>query len=218
MKGKSLMTNPFRRLVAIALPAAVLGAVLVPAAAATAAPASATPAAARCSASYLASALHLSHVTVDSANLLREFSSTIATDNPDLSAFRGHGGKILIWHGLADQLIFPQGTVRYYQRVQPAMGGAATTDTFARLFLAPGAAHCTSAAGPAPADPLAAVVKWVEHGQAPRSILGTVTDPATSVVTLSRPLCAYPLVARYNGHGSTSQARNFTCAPAFRAR
>ena len=42
------------------------------------------------------------------AQSVREFSSTIATDNPDLSAFRNHGGKILIWHGLADQLIFPR--------------------------------------------------------------------------------------------------------------
>ena len=61
-------------------------------------------------------------------------------------------------------------------------------------------------------NPLAAVVKWVEHGQAPQSIPATVTDPATGVVTLSRPLCAYPLVARYTGHGSTSRAQNFICA------
>jgi feruloyl esterase len=59
------------------------------------------------------------------------------------------------------------------------------------------------------------VVKWVEQGQAPRSILATVTDPATGAVTLSRPLCAYPLVARYNGQGRASQVRNFTCAPDF---
>jgi len=146
------------------------------------------------------------------AQSVREFSSTIATDNPDLSAFRKHGGKILIWHGLADQLIFPQGTIQYYQRVQHAMGGSASTDSFARLFLAPGAQHCASAVGPAPADPLTAVVNWVEHGQAPHSILATVADPATGAVILSRPLCAYPLVARYTGHGSTSQAQNFICA------
>jgi feruloyl esterase len=140
-----------------------------------------------------------------------EFSSTIATDNPDLSAFRHDGGKILIWHGLADQLIFPQGTVNYYQRVQQVMGGPAATDSFARLFLAPGAQHRASAAGPAPADPLKAVVNWVQHGQAPVSILGTVTDPATNVVTLSRPLCAYPLTDYYKGHGDTSKASSFAC-------
>ena len=140
-----------------------------------------------------------------------EFSSTIATNDPDLSAFRDDGGKILIWHGLADQLIFPQGTINYYQRVQQAMGGAAATESFARLFLAPGAQHCTSAAGPAPADPLKAVVNWVQHGKAPTSILATVTDPTTNVVTLSRPLCLYPEMDYYKGHGNTSKASSFYC-------
>ena len=142
---------------------------------------------------------------------VREFSSTIATDNPDLSAFRDDGGKILIWHGLADQLIFPQGTINYYQRVQQAMGGQAATDSFARLFLAPGAQHCASAVGPAPADPLKAVVNWVQHGHAPASILATVTDPTTNVVTLSRPLCLYPQMDYYKGHGNTSKASSFAC-------
>jgi Tannase and feruloyl esterase len=141
-----------------------------------------------------------------------EFSDAIATDNPDLSAFKQHGGKILIWHGLADQLIFPQGTVNYYQRVQRAMGGPAATDSFARLFLASGAQHCASAAGPAPTQPLDAVVTWVEQGIAPASVLGTTTDPATGVVTDSRPICLYPLFARYTGHGSTTSASSFVCA------
>jgi feruloyl esterase len=145
------------------------------------------------------------------AQSVNEFSSVIATDNPDLSAFKKDGGKILLWHGLADELILPQGTINYYQRVQQAMGGAAATDTFARLFLAPGAQHCASAAGPAPADPLAAVATWVTKGQAPTSILATVTDATTGVVTLSRPLCVYPETAYYLGHGSTSVASNFAC-------
>ena len=146
---------------------------------------------------------------------VRQFSAAIATDKPDLRAFRRRGGKLLIWHGLADQLIFPQGSIQYYQRVEHAMGGAARTASFARLFLAPGAQHCTSAAGPAPDDPLAAVVRWVEHGRAPASILATMTGAAPGVATLSRPLCAYPRVARYSGRGSTNQARNFTCAAGF---
>ena len=146
------------------------------------------------------------------AQSVSEFSATIATDDPDLSRFKADGGKILIWHGLADQLIFPQGTINYYKRVTAAMGGAGQTGSFARLFLAPGAQHCASAAGPAPADPLTAVVNWVEHGQAPASILGTVVDPATNTVTLSRPLCMFPLVARYTGHGNPNDASNFICA------
>jgi hypothetical protein len=145
---------------------------------------------------------------------VRQFSGIIATDNPDLSAFRQDGGKIIIWHGLADQLIFPQGTVNYYSRVQRAMGGPGPTDSFARLFLAPGAVHCASGAGPAPAgpaQPLDSLVNWVEAGKAPSAIPGAVTDPATNLVTRSRPLCLYPRVARYRGHGSPAAASSFAC-------
>jgi hypothetical protein len=101
---------------------------------------------------------------------VREFAYPIATDNPDLTAFEHDGGKILIWHGLADQLIFPQGTIQYYQRVQDTMG-TENTATFARLFIARGAAHCGPGAGPAPANPLdadavAAEVDGLDQGGA----------------------------------------------------
>ena len=141
-----------------------------------------------------------------------EFSSLVATNNPDLRAFNEHGGKILIWAGTADGLINPQGIIQYYKNVQQTTGGAATTDSFARLFLAPGAGHCANGAGPAPTDPVEAVVKWVEHGQAPQTIPATLTNSAGAAI-LSWPICAYPQVASYTGHGSPSQARNYTCAP-----
>jgi Tannase and feruloyl esterase len=150
-----------------------------------------------------------------------EFSSTIATDNPDLRQFRQHGGKIIIWHGLADELIFPQGTINYYLHVQAAMGGPRATDSFARLFLAPGAQHCASAAGPAPgipyayparAMPLQDVVDWVEHGRAPTSILAVKIDPQTNVVTESRPLCAFPMTAVYGGRGNPNVASSYRCS------
>lgn len=149
------------------------------------------------------------------AQSVNEFSSTIATDNPDLSAFARRGGKIVVWHGLSDQLIFPQGSVDYYQNAQQANGGAALTASFARLFLAPGAGHCFSAAGPAPTDPFAAVVSWVEHANAPASLPAALVDPTTGTVTRTRLLCAYPLVARYTGQGSTNDASNFRCAPTY---
>jgi Tannase and feruloyl esterase len=117
---------------------------------------------------------------------------------------------------LSDQLIPPQGTVRYYRRVQQAMGGARQTGSFARLFLAPGAQHCASGAGPAPAapaQPLASLVNWVENGNAPSTIPGAVTNPVTNVATQSRPLCRYPLFARYRGHGSTTAAGSYVCKP-----
>jgi feruloyl esterase len=138
-----------------------------------------------------------------------EFSATIATDNPDLRAFENDGGKILIWHGLDDQLIFPQGTIQYYQRVQETLG-AQNTATFARLFVAPGAQHCTAAAGPAPANPLQDVVNWVEHGQAPGTILAAGgVDPATGQPT-RRPLCMYPYLSQYTA-GNPDSLGSYSC-------
>ncbi|MEU5259776.1 tannase/feruloyl esterase family alpha/beta hydrolase [Amycolatopsis sp. NPDC021455] len=148
------------------------------------------------------------------AQSVKEFGPTIATDDPDLSAFAARGGKVLLWHGLADELIFPQGTVDYYQRVQRAMRGGAATAQFARLFLAPGASHCRSAAGPMPDDPLAAVVAWVEHGRAPQTVPASLTTPAGTEVT--RKLCPYPQVARYNRTGNPDDADSFTCARTYR--
>jgi hypothetical protein len=141
---------------------------------------------------------------------VEQYTSVIGTDNPDLRAFKRGGGKIVIWHGQADQLIFPQGTVQYYERVIDAIGGAAKTAEFARLFLAPGVAHCAGGAGPSPDNPLAALVDWVERGRAPR-VLNGVTRDASGAVTLTRPICMYPEVAAYKGHGNVADGASFTC-------
>ena len=79
-----------------------------------------------------------------------QYGIVIGTDNPDLSAFRDRGGKTIIWHGWADQLITAEGTIDYYTRVQQQMGGAKQTSDFARLFLAPGVAHCSGGPGRSP--------------------------------------------------------------------
>ena len=132
----------------------------------------------------------------------------IATNNPNLSAFERDGGKILIWHGLADELIFPQGTIQYYQRVQDTLG-TRNTATFARLFLAPGAQHCAAAAGPAPANPLQDVVNWVEHGKAPTTILATGgTDPSGQAT--QRQLCMYPYLSEYVS-GDPASLTSYSC-------
>lgn len=143
---------------------------------------------------------------------VEEFSAVIATDNPDLNAFRDHGGKIVLWHGWSDQLIYPEGTIDYYQRVQKQMGGPANTTKFARLFLAPGVGHCAGGPGPQPDGQFDAVVRWVEKGEAPET-LSAVRKDATGAVVRRRPLCPFPLVAKYKGSGSTDDAANFVCAP-----
>jgi hypothetical protein len=139
-----------------------------------------------------------------------QYGIVIGTDNPDLSAFRDRGGKTIIWHGLADQLITSEGTIDYYKRVQQRMGGAKLTSDFARLYLAPGVAHCSGGPGPQPTGVLDALVSWVEEGRAPDTLTFTRRDQ-TGSVTRSRPLCQWPLVAKYTGSGSTDDAKNFVC-------
>jgi len=134
-------------------------------------------------------------------------------NNPDLSGFKKAGGKLLIWHGLADQLIFPQGTVNYFSRVQKLVGGKEDTTAFARLFLAPGVAHCAGGSGPQPDNPLNQLVNWVEHSNAPTSLNGVIRDPSTGAITETRPICLYPDVAVYKGHGPTTQSSSFVCRP-----
>jgi hypothetical protein len=145
---------------------------------------------------------------------LEEFGSVIGTDNPDLSAFRDRRGKAIIWHGGADQLITPEGTIDYYKRVLQQMGGAKKTAEFARFFLAPGVSHCGGGAGPEPYGQLDAAVSWVEDGKAPETLTAAKRDQ-TGAITRSRPLCQYPLVAKYKGAGSTDDAANFVCSPGF---
>lgn len=144
---------------------------------------------------------------------IEQFGSVIGTDNPDLTAFRDRGGKTIVWHGWSDPLISAEGTVDYYKRVQQTMGGAEKTSQFMRLFMAPGVGHCGG--GVAPTGTMEALVSWVEEGMAPETLLGSSAGGRGAVTPRTRPLCQYPLVARYRGTGSTDDAANFTCSTGF---
>lgn len=94
----------------------------------------------------------------------------VAVDDPDLSAFRDAGGKLLLTHGAEDQLIFTQGTEHYFNRVLETLGGQEEVDGFARFFRCTGDAH--AAPGPSGngvdlATGMVALMNWVEQGQAP---------------------------------------------------
>jgi hypothetical protein len=154
---------------------------------------------------------------LDYDNYLQFFTDTVnnvgpimASDNPNLAPFRDRGGKAIVWHGFADPLIVPEGTIDYYDAVTQALGGGYKhTQQFARLFMAPGVSHCGGGNGPQPQGLFDAVVNWVEHGQAPDTILATKS--VGGVVTQTRPLCPYPAFAQYSGSGSTDDAANFAC-------
>jgi pimeloyl-ACP methyl ester carboxylesterase len=142
-----------------------------------------------------------------------QFNRLIGTDDPNLRQFRRAGGKVIMWHGLADQLIFPEGTIDYYERVVADTAGLKDAQSFARLFLAPGVGHCGGGSGPSTFDMFGELVKWVESAQAPDRI--TASRVQNNQTTRTRPLCMYPAVAVYKGTGSTDDAKSFACETPF---
>jgi feruloyl esterase len=136
-----------------------------------------------------------------------QMSRVMDATDPDLSAFRAHGGKMILYHGWADTGVNPVMTVRYYEKVQQAMG--ANADNFVRLFMVPGMFHCKGGLNVDRFDAVTTVIAWVERQEVPEQMIGSRIEGATVVRT--RLLCPYPQVARYKGAGSTDAARNFSC-------
>jgi feruloyl esterase len=132
--------------------------------------------------------------------------------NPDLSAFQKAGGKLILWHGWADQHISPRYTIAYYEAMQNQMG-ASTVDGFARMYLLPGVGHCGGGEGLANIDLVTQVIGWVEQSAAPAGVATFRTD-ASGAVTASRPVYPYPAVAVYKGSGDYKDAANWTSGAA----
>jgi hypothetical protein len=144
---------------------------------------------------------------------------------PDLSAFQKRGGKLILYHGWADAAIPAVNAVNYYDSVVAKMG-AENAGAFVRLFMVPGMEHCGGGAGPnvfgqfgtPGGDRMhsidAALEAWVEQGTAPERIVATKYkgNSAKDGVERTRPLCAWPEVAKYKGSGTTDDAENFVCA------
>jgi len=154
--------------------------------------------------------------------------------NPDLSEFKAHGGKLILYHGWADHSITPLRTIEYYEDVIETMGkdraeqngepnAYAVTD-FMRLFMVPGMHHCANGPGPnvfgganqglppqmdAQHDIVMALDRWVEDGVAPEKIVASHLTNATVDRTLA--LCPYPQVSIFNGSGDANLAENYHC-------
>eukprot|EP01043_Picozoa_sp_COSAG02_P073540 COSAG02_NODE_14342_length_1282_cov_1.686391_2_plen_129_part_01 len=110
-----------------------------------------------------------------------------------------------MWHGWADQMIMPQGSIDYYNQVVKVTDGGdlSATQKWFRFFMAPGIAHCGMDTSPY----FDAVVAWVENGTTPATILHQVSAKT------ARPLCPHPHVAVYKGSGSPDDPTNFACGP-----
>ena len=136
--------------------------------------------------------------------------------NPDLREFRKRGGKLLQYHGWNDQLISPQNSIDYYESVaaffRKSSSGSQSSesvDSFHRLFMVPGMAHCGGGSGPMTFDMQTALEQWVERSVAPDQIIATRS--IGGVVDRSRPLCVYPKTAVYLGKGDINDASSFAC-------
>src|SRR5690349_12128830 len=139
---------------------------------------------------------------------VEQYGAVIGTDDPDLTRFRDHGGKVIICHGLADQLIPAAGSIDYYKRVQQRTGGEKATAKFARLFLVPGVNHGFRGPGAQPTGLNEAIIRWVEEAKAPDKLIAEKRDTSGNV-TRTRPLFPYPQTAKYKGSGSTDEEANF---------
>jgi len=168
----------------------------------------------------------------DLAAARRSMSPLLDANSPDLQAYAARGGKLILWHGWSDQAIPPLATIRYYDAVR-AMMGAARSDAFTRLYMAPGMQHCWLGPGPWSFNPLAAkqdadphsdmaaaLEAWVEKGDAPGAITAIRPKNAYSIlagfppleVARSGLLCPYPSVAVYDHKGSSLSAASYACA------
>ncbi|OQE26720.1 hypothetical protein PENSTE_c005G04492 [Penicillium steckii] len=105
--------------------------------------------------------LHLS--TID-------YTSMLGTSDPDLSRFKKNGGKLISWHGLADEAIPPSGTTSYYEEV---LRNDPEASEFFRLFEAPGVGHCIGGPGPIPNGALSQLISWVENRRVPSVLHAT---------------------------------------------
>ena len=125
-----------------------------------------------------------------------------------VTPFLNRGGKLLLYIGWEDYHN-PRETAAYYKEVVQN-AGPAKKDSI-RLFEVPGMGHCVGGDGCDAFDKAAAIDQWVETGKAPDQLFSAKlgTDGKT---IMSRPLCAYPKVAKYKGAGSMDDAENFVCA------
>ncbi|MEX3810134.1 tannase/feruloyl esterase family alpha/beta hydrolase [Paraburkholderia sp. BR13439] len=142
------------------------------------------------------------------ATYLKANHPFIDATSPDLSAFNAAGGKLILWHGWADQHISPLFTIQYYEAMQNTMG-TSSVDQFARLYLVPGVGHCGGGEGNPNIDLVSKITNWVEESRVPTSVMTYQTDSSNNV-TASRPVYPYPAVAKYTGSGDWHDGANYT--------
>lgn len=139
--------------------------------------------------------------------------------NPDLSAFRSRGGKLIQYHGWSDPDITPLNSIDYYESVvrlnaRGGNHGLRDTKEYYRLFMVPGMQHCNGGPGATTFDMISPLERWVEGGQAPERVMAA--HVAAGVTEFTRPLCVYPAEAVWDKKGPVTEAGSYSCMVAAR--
>jgi feruloyl esterase len=145
----------------------------------------------------------------DLAEANRAAQGLLTAIDPNLTPFAARGGKLLMYHGWADQDIAPRASINFYTRTRQSTHPPATNADWVRLFMVPGMQHCGGGEGPNTFDSVGALESWVERGQAPGSM--HAEHRTEGRVDRTRPLCPYPQVAKYRGTGSVEDASSYAC-------
>lgn len=139
---------------------------------------------------------------------LQAKSVDIAATSPDISAYLGRGGKLMLYHGTTDGLIPYRNTESYYKQLERKFGASARANQI-RFFAVPGMDHCAGGEGAFVVDWLSDMERWELSGVAP-DVLAASRPPIGK--PFARPVCAYPKFAHYQGSGNPSDAASWSCA------
>jgi feruloyl esterase len=160
----------------------------------------------------------------DPSKAHEKLGTVLDADNPELTRFAARGGKLIVYHGWADDMVPSQVSINYYDKVVQRLGGDRAR-TFYRLFMIPGMYHCADGPGAnllfhsersvaVPLTPerdlLTALEQWVEHGRSPDEFIASRLDKSGGLER-TRRVCAYPKFAKYLGEGDTTRAESWTC-------
>ncbi len=158
----------------------------------------------------------------DIQSMNRTFAALLNANDPNLTAFANHGGKLILYQGWSDAAISPLNTLHYYQSVVSALGPR-SKDAIA-LYMVPGMQHCDGGPGATDFgqhdlkyDPNTSIFsdleRWVETGVAPGAIVARHQDYPGSHATapMTRLICPYPQTDHYKGAGNIWDAANFQC-------
>ncbi len=164
---------------------------------------------------------HFARITATDTTYTVSGMGFMSPPNPSsLSTLKKRGAKVMVYHGVSDPIFSYDDSVTWYKNLAAANDGDA--GNFARLYGVPGMNHCSGGPATDQFDMLSALVKWVEQGQAPDSVVATARGtgnaggvnaelPSSWSTSRTRPLCPYPKVATYQGSGSIEDAANFSC-------